>query len=52
VRYCPHLFLEEAVLGDDNAAARLAAAEEVVRAVGRGLRRGEQRLGVVLRQIL
>ena len=50
VRYCPHLFLEDALLGD--AAVRLAAAEEVVRAVGCGLRRGEQRLGVVLRQIL
>ena len=50
VRYCPHLFLEDALLGD--AAARIAAAEQVVRAVGCGLRRGEQRLGVVLRQIL
>ena len=50
VRYCPHLFLEDALLAD--APVRLAAAEEVVRAVGRGLRRGEQRLGVVLRQIL
>ena len=42
VRYCPHLFLEDAQLGD--AAVRLAAAEEVVRAVGRGLHRGEQQL--------
>ena len=41
---------EDALLGD--AAARPAAAEQVVRAVGCGLRRGEQRLGVVLRQIL
>ena len=42
VRYCPHLFLEDAQLGD--AAERLAAAEAVVRAVGRGLHRGEQQL--------
>ena len=55
VRYCPHLFLEEAVAplgGGGDAAARLAAAEAVVRAVGRGLRRGEAELGLVLRQIL
>ena len=51
LRYCPHLFLEEAEQQAEEA-ARLASAEAVVRAVGRGLRRGEAECGVLIRQIL